>query len=55
MGSGRLDIPGMVLVKVDSVMMLTTGQTSTTWMLAVLSYSTVTGRYMAAAAKEETC
>jgi hypothetical protein len=39
----------MVFVEVRSVVMLTTSKTSPTWMLAVLSYTTVTGGHMAAA------
>jgi hypothetical protein len=39
----------MVLVEVRSVVVLTTSQTSTTWMLAVLSYTTVSGGDVAAA------
>jgi len=37
----------VVLVDVGSVMVLTTGHTSTTWMLSVLSDTTVTGADMA--------
>jgi hypothetical protein len=33
----------MVLVHVGSVVVLTTGKTSTTWMLSVLANTTVTG------------
>jgi len=36
----------MVLIEIGPVVVLTTGQTSTTRMLSVLSYTTVTGRYM---------
>lgn len=43
------NVPRMVFVEVRSVMMLTTSKTSTTWMLAVLPYTTVTSRHMAAA------
>jgi hypothetical protein len=39
----------MVLVHVRSVMMLTTSKTTTTGMLAMLSYTTVSGRDMTAA------
>jgi hypothetical protein len=39
----------MVFIHVRSVMMLTTSQTSSTRMLAVLSYTTVTGGDMTAA------
>jgi hypothetical protein len=42
----------MVLVKVGTVVVLTTGHTATTWVLAVLSYTTVTGGHMAAAVRE---
>jgi len=45
------EVTWMVLVHVGSVMMLTTGQTSTTGMLPVLSNTTVTGRDMATAAQ----
>ena len=41
-------VTGMVLVDVGSVVVLTTGHTSTTWMLAVLSDTTVTSGHMAA-------
>lgn len=37
----------MILVEVDSVMMLTTGVTTTSWMLAMLSNTTVTMTDMA--------
>lgn len=36
------EITGMVLIHVDAVMMLTTGKTTTTGMLAMLSNATVT-------------
>ena len=36
------EVTWMVLVKIDSVMMLTTGETSSTWMLSVLTNSSVT-------------
>lgn len=39
----------MIFVHVGSVVMLTTSETTTTWMLSVLSYTTVTGGHMAAA------
>jgi hypothetical protein len=39
----------MVFIHVGSVVMLTTSETTTTWMLPVLSYTTVTGGHMAAA------
>jgi len=38
------EVTWMVLVKIDSVMMLTTGETSSTWMLSVLTDSSVTVR-----------
>jgi len=41
----------MVLVHVRSVVMLTTSKTSTTGMLAVLAYTAVSGRDMAATVK----
>ena len=37
---------GVVLVDVGSVVVLTTGHTTTTWVLAVLPYTSVTGRDM---------
>jgi hypothetical protein len=43
------EVTRMVLVEVRSVVVLTTSQTSTTWMLAVLSYTTVSGGDVAAA------
>jgi hypothetical protein len=43
----------MVLVQVRSVVMLSTSETSSTWMLAMLSYTTVTGGDMAAAVQVE--
>lgn len=39
-----LQVTGMVLVHVGSVVVLTTGKTTTTGMLAVLTDTTVTGR-----------
>lgn len=39
----------MIFIHVGSVVMLATGETTTTWMLSVLSYTTVTGGHMAAA------
>lgn len=42
-------VTGMVLVHVCSVVMLSTSQTTTTGMLAMLSYTTVTGRDVTAA------
>jgi hypothetical protein len=43
----------MVFIDIGSVMMLSTSHTTTTWMLAVLSYTTVTGRNMTPAVGEE--
>lgn len=43
------DVPRMVFIEVGSVVMLTTSETTTTGVLAVLSYTTVTGGHMAAA------
>jgi hypothetical protein len=43
------EVTGMVLVEVGTVVVLTTGHTTTTRVLAVLSYTTVAGRDMAAA------
>jgi len=40
--SDLTEVTWMVLVKIDSVMVLTTGLTATTWMLAVLSDTSVT-------------
>lgn len=45
------EVTWMVLVHVGSVVMLTTSKTTTTWMLAVLSYTTVTGGNVSAAMK----
>jgi hypothetical protein len=45
------EVTRMVLVHVGSVVMLTTSKTTTTGMLAVLSYTSVSGRDMAAAMK----
>jgi hypothetical protein len=42
------EVTGMVFIHVCSVVMLTTSKTTTTGMLAVLSYTTVTSRHMAA-------
>ena len=42
-------VTGMVPVHVGSVVMLSTSETATTWMLAVLAYTTVTGRDVSAA------
>ena len=41
------EVTRMVLVDVGSVMMLSTSHTTTTWMLPVLAYTTVTSRDMA--------
>jgi hypothetical protein len=43
------EVTRMVLVEVGAVVVLTTSHATTTWMLAVLSYTTVTGGHMAAA------
>lgn len=43
------NVPRVIFVEVGSVMMLTTGETSTTRVLSVLSYTTVTGGHMTAA------
>lgn len=42
-------LPRMIFVEVGSVVMLTTGETTTTRMLSVLSYTTLTSGHMAAA------
>ena len=42
-------ITRMVFIEIGPVMMLTTGHTTTTWMLAVLADTTVTGGDMAPA------
>jgi hypothetical protein len=47
------EVTWMVLVHVGSVVVLTTSKTSTTWMLAVLSYTSVTGGNMTAATKKK--
>lgn len=47
------EVTWMVLVHVGSVVMLTTSKTTTTWMLAVLSYTTVTGGNVSAAIKRK--
>ena len=44
MSGENLQVTGMVLVHVGSVVVLTTGETTTTGMLAVLTDTTVTGR-----------
>jgi len=41
------EVTRVVLVDVGSVVVLTTGHTTTTWMLSVLSDTTVTGRDVA--------
>jgi hypothetical protein len=43
----------MVLVHVGTVMVLTTSKTTTTWVLAVLSYTTVTGGDVSAAVAQK--
>ena len=43
------EVTRMVLIHIRSVVMLSTSETTTTWMLAVLSYTTVTGGNVAAA------
>lgn len=43
----------MVLVEVGAVVVLATGHTTTTGMLAVLANATVTGLHVAAARKEK--
>lgn len=42
-------VPGMVFVEIRTVMMLSTGHTTSTGMLAVLADTSVTGGDMAAA------
>lgn len=44
------EVTRMVLVEVDSVVVLTTGLTSTTWMLSVLSDTTVTHTHVSSEA-----
>jgi hypothetical protein len=46
-------VPGMVLVQVCSVVVLSTSQTATTGMLAVLSYTTITGGDVTAAISQK--
>lgn len=46
------EVTRMVLVHVGSVVVLTTSKTTTTGMLAVLSYTTVTGGNVSAAVKQ---
>lgn len=43
------EVTGMVLVEIGPVMMLTTGHTTTTWMLPVLADSSMTGGDVTAA------
>lgn len=43
------EVSRMVFVEIGSVVVLTTGHTAATGMLAVLSYTSVSGRHMAAA------
>lgn len=45
------EVTRMVLVHVGTVVVLTTSETTTTWMLAVLSYTSLTGGDMTAAMK----
>lgn len=42
------EVTWVVFVEVDTVVMLTTGVTTTTWMLAMFAYTTVAMAYMAA-------
>lgn len=46
------EVTRVVLVEIGSVVVLTTGHTTTTGVLPVLAYTTVTGRDMAAATKK---
>lgn len=46
------EVTGVVLVEVGTVVVLTTGLTTTTGMLAVFANTTVTGRHMTAARKK---
>lgn len=50
--SDLTEVTGVVLVKVGAVVVLTTGHTATTGMLAVLADTTVTGLHMTAAGEE---
>jgi hypothetical protein len=43
------EVTRMVFVEIGAVVVLTTGHTTTTWVLAVLSYTSVTGGDMTAA------
>jgi len=47
------EVTRVVLVKVSTVVVLTTGHTATTGVLAVLANATVTGRHMTAARVEK--
>lgn len=49
------EVTGVVLVEVGAVVVLTTGHTTTTGMLTVLSDTTVTGGNMTAARKKTIC
>ena len=49
------EVTWMILVQVGSVVVLTTGHTTTTGVLSVLSYTTMTGRDMATAIKKIVC
>jgi len=46
-GSDRKDVPWVVFIEVGPVVVGTTSETTTTWMLPVLSYTTVTCRNVA--------
>ena len=52
--SDLTEVTGVVLVKVGAVVVLTTGHTATTGMLAVLADTTVTGLHMTAAGRRNT-
>lgn len=47
------EVTGMVLVHVGSVVVLTTGHTTTTGVLAVLADTTLTGRDVTTAVKQK--
>lgn len=47
------EVTGVVLVNVGAVVVLTTGHTATTGVLAVLANTTVSGRHMATAKRRE--
>jgi hypothetical protein len=47
------EVTRVVLVKVGTVVVLTTGHTTTTGMLTVLANATVTGRHMTATGEEK--